>query len=171
MSVLKYPILAVFALLFSPFLRSCLLLPTVATKKETQKPVEGREGGKKEKSSLTIGIAALAREDTLPAIAPSTLLALGTATLPGLLNTALPGLLLEVLLGEGCELLAVFALDSATFTVELLDLVEPLDAAGDPGICLFEAILQLSAECDTDLSGHGNARQPLALAEAELDVG
>lgn len=51
------------------------------------------------------------------------------------------GLLVKVLAGECLELLRVVLLDGAALAVEALDVVEPCDAVGDPGVCGFKAIL------------------------------
>jgi len=56
-------------------------------------------------------------------------------------TTLLADLLVEVLFGEGIEFLAVLLLYGAAFTVEGLHVVQPRDAAQDPCIYWFEAIL------------------------------
>ncbi len=50
-------------------------------------------------------------------------------------------LLLKVLFGQGIELRAVLLFDDAALAVKGLDVVEPGDAVGDPGVGRLEAIL------------------------------
>lgn len=65
--------------------------------------------------------------------------------------------LLIVFLSQGIQLLAVFLLNGVSLAVELLNVAEPGDAAGDPRINGLEAILQFRTKARRDLYfGHGD---------------